>query len=418
MLTRGIFANRWWMVFGSVLGLMVNTGVIEVFTFAVFLKPISDELHIDRATIGLAIVVGSVFSTIATPTFGKAIDYFGLRTVHLPMIVLYAIMTAAMSLLQPTFAIFATFFALRSMAGAGQSPIAYSKAIAAWFDKDRGLALGIAIAGVGLGVAIMPQIASYLIALYGWRIAFVGMGGAILVFGFIPALLFVREPPTHPERHLAAGGRVVAGDTLREVVKGWRFWAMTVAFFLGVVAVNGTLTQVVALLSDRGFPREAAVSALSVSGLALLVGRILSGWTLDRLHGPYVATAFFTCAAVGIALLAGGGTGSVPYVGTVMCGLGIGAEVDLMAFFISRYFGLRSFGAIYGTLFALFSLGNGVGPYLMGRSYVDLHSYVPMMWIFVAMLIGACALLLPLGRYRYAVSVDQIAGALGEEEPA
>ncbi len=415
MLTRGIFANRWWMVFGSVLGLMVNTGVIEVFTFAVFLKPISDDLGVDRATIALAGVAGSLFATIATPSFGKAIDYFGLRAVHLPMIVVYAAVTASLSLLQPSFAIFIIFFALRGIAGAGQSPIAYSKAIAAWFDKDRGLALGIAIAGVGLGVAIMPQIASYLIALYGWRIAFIGMGGAILVFGFIPALLFVREPPTSPERKLNAGGSVIIGDSFGEAVKGWRFWAMTVAFFLGVVAVNGTLTQVVALLSDRGFPREAAVSALSVSGLALLAGRIASGWCLDRIHGPYVATLFFTCAAVGIALLASGGTGPIPYIGTVMCGLGIGAEVDLMAFFISRYFGLRSFGAIYGTLFALFSLGNAVGPYLMGRSFVDLHSYVPMMWCFVVMLGVACGLLLPLGRYRYGVSDNQIAGALGEE---
>src|SRR6202012_134980 len=115
----------------------------------------------------------------------KCIHYLVYPKVPLPMICLYAVAIALLSLLQPSFALMAAFFCFRGIVGSGQSPIAYSKAIAAWFGKERGPALGVAIAGVGIGVAIMPQIASWLIAEYGWRIAFVGMGGAILVFGFI-----------------------------------------------------------------------------------------------------------------------------------------------------------------------------------------------------------------------------------------
>ncbi len=416
MLTTGIFANRWWMVFGAVLGLMVNTGVIEVFTFAVFLKPISEDLGIDRATLGLLVVIGSAFATLSTPTFGKCIDYFGLRRVHLPMIVVYAAVIASMSLLQGPFWLLAVFFILRGTFGAGQSPIAYSKAIAATFDKDRGLALGVAIAGVGIGVALMPLLANYLISAYGWREAFVGLGIAILVFALIPGYLFEREPPANADNRKSSSNRVLPGMRYREaVLHGWRFWAITIAFFLGVVAVNGTLTQVVAMLSDRGFSRDAAVYALSISGIALTIGRVVSGWLLDRMHGPYVACFFLGSAAIGITLLASGAGGSVPYIGTVLCGLGIGAEVDLMAFFISRYFGLRAFGAIYGSLFALFSLGNAVGPWLMGMSLRDSGSYVPMMIAFVVALGAACALLLPLGPYRYVASQDEVAAAMGEE---
>lgn len=415
MLKTGIFANRWWIVVGALLGLMVNTGVIEVFTFSVFLKPISEDLGFQRSTIALAGVFGSLCATFATPTFGKAIDHLGLRKVHLPMICLYAVATALLSLLQPSFALMTAFFCFRGIVGSGQSPIAYSKAIAAWFDEDRGLALGIAIAGVGLGVALMPVIATHLIADYGWRIAFVGMGGAILVFGFIPAFLFVREPPVHSD-HMIAGRPAVPGDSFREAVfHSARFWAMTIAFFIGVVAINGMLTRVVPLLSDRGIPVMVAVKALSISGFALTAGRIVSGWCLDRVHGPYVACTFFASAALGIALLASGAGGSVPFVATVLCGLGIGAEVDLMAFFVSRYFGLRSFGAIYGTLFALFSVGNSVGPYLMDLSFGHAGGYVPMMIVFVVALVAACGLVLPLGPYRYVVSLDEVAGAVGEE---
>jgi MFS family permease len=405
MLTTGIFRNRWWMIFGSVLGLMVNTGVITVFTFAVFLKPITETLGIPRATIGAALIVGSLCSMVATPLFGKAIDYFGLRVVHLPMICGFALATAAMSLLRMPFAVLALLFALHGILGSGQSPVAYSKAIAAWFDKNRGLALGIAIAGVGLGVAVVPQIASHLIVSFGWRAAYVGLGIAIIVFALIPAALFVREPPTRPERAQDGDGAVSPGVALSEAMGAWRFWAMAVAFFLVVVAVNGTLTQVVALLTDRGVPLRLAVGALSAAGLALTAGRIISGLCLDRIHGPYVATFFFVAAIAGIALLASAAGGAVSLVGTILCGLGIGAEVDLMAFFVSRYFGLRAFGAIYGAMFALFSLGNGVGPFLMGYSYDHAHSYVPMMLVFEVALALACVLLLTLGPYRFAAKL-------------
>ena len=159
MAPEGWFRNRWWMVFASVLGLTVNTGVVSVFLFGVFVKPVSDDLGLGRGTLGSALIVPSFFTAFATPLFGKAIDHFGIRAVHLPMIVAYALTTAALSLLQPSLAIVYMLFALHNVSGTGQSPVAYSKTLGGWFDKDRGLALGIAIAGVGLGVIIIPQYA-------------------------------------------------------------------------------------------------------------------------------------------------------------------------------------------------------------------------------------------------------------------
>jgi MFS family permease len=416
MAPGGWFRNRWWMVFASVLGLTVNTGVVSVFLFGVFVKPVSDDLGMSRGTLGSALLVSSVFVAFATPLFGKAIDSFGIRAVHLPMIAAYALSTAALSLLQPSLAIVYTLFTLHNVSGAGQSPIAYSKILAGWFDKDRGLALGIAIAGVGLGVIIMPQYAGYVIQHYGWRAGYVGVGIAIMVLAFIPVALFMRDPPMSSAARRASGGApggVLEGATWSEAVfKSWRFWAMTMAFFFVVIAVNGTLGSIVALLTDRGLPLQTALSALSASGAALFAGRILSGYLLDRFHGPYIANMFFLCAIAGIALLASGGTGATIFAGTLLCGLGIGAEVDLMAFFVSRYFGLGAFGAIYGTMFALFGLGNGVGPFLMGLSYDRFHSYRPMLLVFEILLAVACVLLVGLGPYRFAARSEASAAAL------
>ena len=399
MLTTGIFKSRWWMVAAAAVALMTNTGVIQNFAFAVFLKPITEDLGIGRATLGSALVLSGLLGTAIAPFFGKALDYYGLRKVHIPMIFMFALATALLSQMRLPYALLVMFFLTQHLFSASQSPVAYSKAITAWFDKDRGLALGIAIAGVGLGVATIPAFANYVIVHAGWRWAYVAMGGAILVLALVPVLLFEREPPVPPERAHSAASAAIPGLMLREAVRTWRFWGMTFAFFVAIVAINGTLTQVVALLTDRGESRDIAVFALSMSGLALTFGRIASGFCLDRFHGPYVACAFFLSAAVGMALLA---ADIEPFAGTMLCGLGIGAEVDLMAFLVSRYFGIRAFGAVYGLMFAIFSFGVGMGPWLMGMSHDYLKSYVPMMLVFEAALALAIFVLLMLGPYRFA----------------
>jgi MFS family permease len=399
--------NRWWMVFASVIGLIVNTGVIGVFLFGTFIGPVSHGLGISREQFGLATLIGGIFTAFGTPLFGKAIDHFGVRRVHLPMIAIYALGTASLSLLQPSMAVIILLFMFQNFGGTGQSPVAYSKTLAGWFDTNRGLALGIAIAGVGLGVIVMPQYANYMIAHFGWRTAYVALGIAIFVLAFIPVSVFMRDPPSSPPAHRAGTMGFVAleGATWSEAFwRSWRFWAMTVAFFLVVIAINGTLGTIVAFLADHGVSRQIATNALSASGAGLFGGRLLSGYLLDRWHGPYVASLFFVSAMAGIALLAQGGW--PPVLCTILCGLGIGAEVDLMAFFVSRYFGLRAFGAIYGTMFAFFSYGNQVGLFLMAYSYTHLHSYLPMMMGFEGALAVACLLLVGLGPYRFAARLS------------
>jgi MFS family permease len=414
MAEPGYFRNRWWMVFASVLGLTVNTGVISVFLFSVFIKPVTEDLGLSRGALSSALLVGSLFTVILTPLFGTAIDHFGIKAVHLPLIAAFALSTASLALMPASLPVVVALYTLHNITGVGQSPVPYSKTLAGWFDKDRGLALGIAIAGVGLGVIIMPQYAGYMIQHYGWRAAYVGVGIAIIVLAFIPVATFMRDPPTSRAGRRAGGGTAATdGASWSDAaLRSWRFWAMTVAFFLVVVAVNGTLGTIVAVLTDRGVPFPTALKALSASGLALFAGRILSGFLLDRVHGPYVAVGFFVCAIAGIAVIASGGAGMTPFAGTLLCGLGIGAEVDLMAFFVSRYFGLKAFGAIYGTMFALFSIGNGVGPFLMGQTFDRFHTYVPMLYAFDAVLAVACLLLVGLGPYRFAATVADKPGRI------
>ncbi|HVA15488.1 MAG TPA: MFS transporter [Stellaceae bacterium] len=407
-----VFGNRWWVVFASVCGLLVGSGAINVFAFGVFLKPVTEELGIGRGYFGSALGINSVMTAAGCFGLGWLLDRFGTRRVMIPGIMLCALSTALYSTILPNPGRIYLLFGFSGLMYACQSPVAYANSISQWFDRGRGLALGIAIAGVGLGVALVPKLALTLIVHFGWRRGYIGLAIAIMVIAWLPVAIFLREPPGYQPAVRRAAQRAAAsllpGIAARDAFKTWRFWSFTLAFFVAIVAINGTLTQVVALLTDRGIPAGVAVFFLSMAGIALIVGRMVAGWCLDRFWGPYVAIVFFIIPMGGIALLASGAGGAAPLFGAVLCGLGVGAEVDLMAFFTSRYFGMRDYAKIYGVMFALFALANGVGPSLSGMSFDRYHSYVPIFMVYEVLLVITCALFVGLGPYPYPAPKQEV----------
>ena len=97
-------------------------------------------------------------------------------------------------------------------AGVGPNPGAFAKIVSSWFDDRRGLALGIALAGVGVGTAVVPIMATFLIQNFGWRVGYLGLAACILVFSFLPVSLFVHEPT--PGEANMSGGSVAPPPTL------------------------------------------------------------------------------------------------------------------------------------------------------------------------------------------------------------
>ena len=160
-------SSPWWVVVGSLLGLTVGNGPVMQFTFGVFVKPLSEALNTDRGAISGALLAGLVATGIATPFIGRLIDRHGIRRISLPAIVLFSLGMAAMGLLVQSPAALIARYALCGIVASGQTPLPYSKAIAAVIDDRRGLALGIATAGVGLGTMLMPMFAQHLIGSVG-----------------------------------------------------------------------------------------------------------------------------------------------------------------------------------------------------------------------------------------------------------
>ena len=136
-------------------------------------------------------------------------------------------------------------------------------------------------------------------------------------------------------------------------------------------------------------------------GISTICGRLISGYLLDRYFAPYIAAIFFTLPICGIVLLGSGVTEIVPLLAIICLGLGLGAEVELIGFLVSRYFGLRAYGQIYGFIFALFALGSGTGPMALGFAYDVMGSYNVGHMFSMALIFAAATLLWRLGPYAF-----------------
>jgi MFS family permease len=165
---------------------------------------------------------------------------------------------------------------------------------------------------------------------------------------------------------------------------------------------RGTAAHVVPLLTDAGISPASAAATMGVFGLATMTGRLLAGYLVDRFFASRVATVLFLAPIAGFALLASA-TGGLPTVGVILLGLGLGTEIDLIAFLVSRYFGQRAFGQIYGYCFMVFGLGSSFGRFLGGFVYDLAGSYNPALIAAGVALVLAVLLVNRLGAYVYPV---------------
>jgi len=400
-MSRGAaFENRWWIVFGATLSMFVAQGPVLLYTLGLFIKPLHQEFGWDRASISAAGGVAAIFSAITVPFVGSLIDRWGVRTVLLPIVVLCASSVALIALTPKSVVVFMLLFAITGVLGSGQGPLGYAKCVSAWFDDRRGLALGITMSGIGLGAALIPQYAQFLIGNFGWRAAYAGLGLLTLIVAFPAVFLFIREPA---RAKFAAAQSSASEDRppdleVREVLGGRRFWLIACALLLVSTVTQGLVVHTVPLLTDNGYSPEVAAALMMAVGLSTMAGRLVSGYLVDRIFAPFVAAFFFLLPCLGIYLL---DSAISPVAGIISLGLASGTEIDMIGFLTSRYFGMKRFGQLYGYLFASFVVGSAVGPTMMGLAFERLHSYEPALWTFSVFMLVASGAILSLGPYRF-----------------
>lgn len=403
--TRRIF-HGWWVVLASAVGLFWGVP-ITVYSFSVFFKPLMQEFHAGRAAVSLAFTLKLVAAALCSAPIGWLTDRYGARRVILTSTGIFGSLLVANRLFSGSIVQFYCFYVLLGFCIGGVGPIPYGSLVSHWFDRRRGLALGLTMFGIGLGAVIMPSLAQALIARFGWKTAYSILGAsALLICGPVVGYL-VKESPE--ELGLVADGATAKPNNIANVAHGltaweaWHsreFWLMALAFTLVSASVQGCVVHMAPMFSDHNLGGQAAALGSSLIGAAVMIGRIGTGYLLDRTFAPRLGSLLFAVASSGIALVLLG-SGPAVFAGAFLVGLGLGAEVDLMPYLTSRYFGLVDFGKVYGSVFAAFAIAGALGPLIMGAGFDRRRSYSePLAGFLVATVLGAI-LMGRLGPYRF-----------------
>ncbi len=397
----GELRRGWAVILAAMAGVGFGAMGLPFYTMGLFVKPLTTEFGWSRGEVSAANLCLQGGLIVAAPLAGLLTDRAGVRKVGITSMIALALALAALTAITSNVLTLYAGWIVLALVGGGTTPTVWTRAVNSWFSRRRGLALGLSLAGTGLAAVAGPILIGQLIADHGWRAGYLGMAAATLLLPLPIVFLFLREKPAAE----AADGAALApraGMSLGQAARTARFWQTGAAFFLVAGAIAAVIIHMVPMLIDRGAEPAAAARMMANLGLAIIVGRICVGLLVDRFHAPYVGLAFLLLPALACLLLIQG----YALAPILLVGLAAGAEVDLLAYLTSRYYGLRAYGQIYGWQLAFFSLGAGIGPIVMGAAQDRAGSYDPALYACAAAMVVGALLLGTLGRFPQAEPAD------------
>jgi MFS family permease len=386
----------WPVVLAACLGVMAGFGSLFVYTFAVFVKPLSAEFHWNRKAISLGFGLAAVTLGLISPVLGRLIDRLGPRRVILPCMTVFGCAIASLAQLHSQLWQFYVTCIVIGLVGNGAAHLAYSRSISTWFQRRLGVALALVMGGAGLGAMLLPVFAQVTISRAGWRAAYLSLGCVALLLGLPLSWRYVREPGMDLRQTAAVEH---PGQTWQQGLRSITFWIIVTVLFVSSISMNGAITQLSALLTDRGItPKDAALCA-SMLGGSSLTGRIVVGWLLDRFFAARVALVVNLTTAAGIFLLARAHGFPAGCLAAALTGIGAGGEAAITPFLLTRYFGLHAFTTLYGLTWTFYAAAGAIGPVILGRAFDSTGSYTSLLVLLAGVLFLAAAMNLLLPRY-------------------
>jgi MFS family permease len=393
----------WRVVLAACLGVMAGFGSLFVYTFTVFVKPLGAEFGWSREAVSSGFAIGAVTVGLCSPLLGRWIDRYGPRRIILPCMTVFGCGIASLALLRSgIWQFYVTCFVL-GVVGNGAAHLAYSRSISTWFQRRLGMALAFVMVGSGLGAMILPVAAQSIISRSGWRAAYAALGCIALLLGLPLSWRYIRERGS-----LKADSAPLAhsGMTFQQGLRSYAFWIIVAVLCVSSISMNGAITQMSALLTDRGISASGAALCASILGGTSLLGRVGVGWLLDRFFGARVAFVITLSTASGIFLLARANSFPAGCLAAALIGIGAGGEAAITPYLLTRYFGLRSFSTLYGVTWTFYAAAAAIGPVILGRAFDSTGSYSSLLVILATALALAAAMNLFLPRYSDSEVID------------
>jgi predicted MFS family arabinose efflux permease len=285
---------------------------------------------------------------------------------------------------------------LQAVLGSASSPLAYTRAINSVFVRQRGLALGIALSGAGVAATFGPVLISNAIAAFGWRGAYFAMALFTAVVGVVIVIVLSRLSGAKTPVTMDADA---ASNDFKMAKASRPYWIIMAAIFSLSLGLGGLMIHFVPILLEMDFTTSNAAKIAGVIGIAVVLGRLLVGFAVDRIFAPRVAIAILLACVCGVLALATlGSVVAVP--AAFVIGFSVGAEVDLIGYLVARYFGINAYGQIYGRQYATFLIATGLSPVILGAVRDATGNYTASLFTAAAFMVLSASLFAKLPKFE------------------
>lgn len=409
--TSGEFRRGWAILLLALLGMATGASAIPFYSFSSMVIPLEIAFQWPRSELAVAVTfyyLGCIGSYQLAGWVNKKYD---MKTVTLVSLVLMSAGFAFMSQMDrvgDSIWIFYTAYFLISFAGVGTLAVTWATLTGYWFETNRGVALAIVMSGSGVAAFVLPPLLTWVTDSWGWRAGFITVSivPLLITFPFV-YLWLVPLPPSQigdskPGQKEACTGNQdasIPGMHFRDGIRSWRLWTIIIAVSLVASGVIAIIVNAIPLLGELGIPAVQAGQMLSVYGISLVVGRILVGYLVDRLWAPGVAAIAMSMPAIACLIFMSDPSVLALVAAIALVGFGAGAEFELAAYLISRYFGMRDYGRLFGVLMACLTGAMCLAPLWGGILYDFAGNYNLLLLFSMCIFLVGSAMPLVLGRY-------------------
>jgi MFS family permease len=399
-------ARREWAAYGILpvaAAIGYSTAALHTYMLGPLMEPLQKEFGWTRTEITSGLALVNTMSAVGGPMIGALVDRLGPRLIALVGVPLLCAAIALLSTATGTLVNWMTLWGIIGITYLGVNGAVWSSAVASRFHVSRGLALGITLSGGSVTTALAPLITTTLIGDHGWRAA-VAVTAAVWGVVATPVLLLffrgaqdVKGGAGHAERRAAAD--LLPGYHLKEALRMPAFYQLLFSSALFAICILGSAVHFVPMLMGSGADKMTAASAASVIGVFSIVGRLTTGFLLDRFPAQVVGAVATLIPAIGAGVLLWGGAGHAGYfVAAASFGLTLGSEFDLMSYLTARQFGLKRYGVIVGVMMGSVAFGGVVGPLAAGAAYDRFGDYSVFLTVMLGLMVCASLLIATIRR--------------------
>ncbi len=400
-LSKNGFYYGWWNVIASFAVLFVFAGA-GFYSFSIFIRPLENHFGWGRAEIVLTMSIYFIVGGLVGPFIGKLTQNYGSKKIMAISAVGAGLCYVCVSFTQSLW-YFYTVYAFLALMSSGMGIIPVSSLLSRWFKKRRGTATGIAMVGISAGGLTLTPVVGIITSSFGWKGSFWFLGLLVWVLALPVILFLIKDNPTDrghlvdQETDLENKAQQVSIKADLEIppaeIEGWPskeafrsrpFWWIAVAFFMTPFALMGVLQHQVPLIMESGISETTAATALGMIAGIGGAGKLCFGRLSEMLSFRWVCGLCFGLQALAILILLNLNSPGLLWVYVVIFGFAMGGVVVLMPLVVGQFFGLASFGVIFGLIWLIHTIGGALGTYLGGLIYDYSGSYQYALLTFTA----------------------------------